>query len=394
MRSDIVPLENISSPQSVSLLGQVHDDWQAVEVWLQLLRDRESSPATLATYEREYRRIRWYCETRKTSPLRSWSYQDVSAYKSFLVDHASDHPCPRGLRPNQAGWTPFRAGQLSTVSVNAALRVMNSLFRFWHQAGYVAGNPFSQSIARQKTAPAHSSRRAVPIDLLEFVRTTLHRRPKKTAIDHLTYWRDVFVLLLLERTALRANEAAQADMVDIHQIAHPQRMTMYWALRIRHQKGGGEGLVALDADVMQALRDYRIAFGLTPEPAANESYPLVLSPKTAAALDARPFKSARSRRSNMQWRPARTRQAVWGIVRRAFNTAAEAAGPESQEAALLQKASTHWLRHTAGTALTLKGNELRAVAAFMRHRDPRTTMGYTNLEFFDIIDALDANQPK
>jgi hypothetical protein len=27
----------------------------------------------------------------------------------------------------------------------------------------------------------------------------------------------------------------------------------------------------------------------------------------------------------------------------------------------------------------------------MRPRDPRTTMGYTNLEFFDIIDALDAS---
>ncbi len=50
-------------------------------------------------------------------------------------------------------------------------------------------------------------------------------------------------------------------------------------------------------------------------------------------------------------------------MRRAFNIAAQAVGPESQEAALLQKASTHWLRHTAGTALTLKGNELRAVAA-------------------------------
>ena len=71
MRSDVVFLENISSPQAVSLLGRVHDDWQAVEVWLQLLRDRESSPATLATYEREYRRIRWYCEARKTSALRS-----------------------------------------------------------------------------------------------------------------------------------------------------------------------------------------------------------------------------------------------------------------------------------------------------------------------------------
>ena len=391
-RRDLAAFPSVGSRHSVSLLGDVIDDWQAIDVWLQLLRDRESSAATLATYAREVRRLRWYYDTQSAPAPRTWSFQDVSTYKKFLATRLTDFLCPPGRRPGQAGWTPFRSEKLSAQSINAAMRILNSLFRFWLQAGYVQGNPFSQSIAKQHALPAHGARHAIPLDILAQVHHTLREQPKIMPVDHLAYWRDVFLLLLLERTGLRANEVGQANLADVHQLSHPKQMTVHWAIRIRHQKGGGEGIVPLDADVMQALREYRRAFGLAPEPAHDELHALILSPRTQAAVNQRYTMTARSRRANVQWQPVRTRQAIWGIVRRAFEATAKQVG-EGGTANLLRQASTHWLRHTRGTSLTLQGNELRTIAAFMRHRDPRTTMGYTNLAFFDLVDALVPKRP-
>lgn len=82
-------------------------------------------------------------------------------------------------------------------------------------------------------------------------------------------------------------------------------------------------------------------------------------------------------------------QSVWAIVRQEFDVAAEWVGEKSPEASILRRASTHWLRHTRGTSLSLQGKELRLVAKAMRHKDPRTTMLYTDLDFLDVVRGLD-----
>ncbi|WP_172802447.1 tyrosine-type recombinase/integrase [Achromobacter ruhlandii] len=380
----------IQHAEPAHLLGPVDDDWQAIDIWLSILAARPVSPATLATYQREQRRLRWYCDHVGSARLRSWTYQDVSAYLTFLRTKSADFECPPGTKPGQPGWTPFRNGRMSDQAVSATVRILNTLFSFWQQAGYRNNNPFA-AVTRTgpRSAAGSASRRAVPPDALETVRRCMDAREKNTVRDHLVYWRNAFLLILLERTGLRANEVAQANMVDVHTISDPKTARHYWALAVMHQKGGGTGVVPMDAEVMAAFFLYRAAFGLPELPEHGEEFGLVLSPHTGSKDSAPHLSSARSRRRRAMWKSVRTRQSIWAIVREEFDLAAEWVGGKTPEAAILKRASTHWLRHTRGTVLSMQGNELRMVAKAMRHTDPRTTMGYTNLDFLDVVRELD-----
>lgn len=389
--NELTPISAASPhPEYPHLLGPVIDDWEAIDVWLSILEARPVSAATLATYQRERRRIRWYCDLVSAPRLKVWTYQDVSAYLAFLRTRSSEYPCPKGIKPGQAGWTPFRNGKMGDQSIAATVRILNTLFGFWQQSGYRSTNPFA---AVTRAAPRRSNGdaagRAVPPDALDLVRRAMDAREKPSVRDHLTYWRNSFLLTLLERTGLRANEVAQANMVDLHIISDPKTARNYWALTVTHQKGGGKGVVPIDAEVIDAFFRYRRAFELPDIPEHDEQFGLVLSPHTAAGRDDRVHTSARARRGRTMWKSVRTRQSVWAIVRAEFDAAADWIGGRTPEAAILKRASTHWLRHTRGTVLSLQGYELRMVAKAMRHTDPRTTMIYTNHDFLDVVRALD-----
>ncbi|WP_165590435.1 tyrosine-type recombinase/integrase [Bordetella pseudohinzii] len=373
-------------------LGHVVDDWAAAEVWLQVLVARRLSPATLDTYQREIRRLHWYCRTQAAQTPARWNYQDVLAYGEFLKLRASEHVCPAGLRPDDPRWTPFR-GPLAESSLSDAHKILRGLFNFWHQAGYIPRNPYSgwgQANPLHKARPSH---RAVPGQLLDVVMTKMDLRPKRTAIDHLIYYRNRFLILLLLGTGLRAHEALACNMTDVGQHTDPLLGDVYWGLQLREEKGGGSGNLAyLDELVIDAFHIYREAFGLPADPPPNEDNGLILSPLTDRSAGG---KSATGRRRRTQWRTVRTRQTAWNIVKAEFTGAALALRDEGETAAaaLLERVSTHWLRHTRATELVLSGHDMRVVAEMMRHKDIRTTMRYTNLEFFDLARQLRASRP-
>ncbi len=385
-----MPQELAAVPHS---LGNVADDWAAAEVWISVLTSRRLSPATLETYQREIRRLRWYCTTQATQAPGRWNYQDVLAYGEFLKVRAGEHVCPVGLRPSDPGWTPFR-GVLADSSIADAHKILRGLFNFWHQAGYVPRNPYSgwgQANPVPKDRPGH---RAVPGSLLDVVLTKMDLRPKQTAMDHLTYYRNRFFILLLLGTGLRAHEAVACDMTDVGPYTDPQLGDVYWGLQLRKEKGGPAGNLAyLDEIVIDAFHMYREAFGLPADPEQKEVNGLILSPLTNRSAGG---KSATGRRRRAAWRSVRTRQTAWNIIKAEFSAAAAALRDEGDgaAAALLERVSTHWLRHTRATELVLSGHDMRLVAEMMRHKDIRTTMRYTHLEFFDLARQLRASRPK
>lgn len=59
------------------------------------------------------------------------------------------------------------------------------------------------------------------------------------------------------------------------------------------------------------------------------------------------------------------------------------------DAELLRRASTHWLRHTFGKTQLLAGRDVRFVQKLLRQRDIRSTMIYTELDFFDMARGLE-----
>ena len=382
------------------VLGLVRDDWDAAERLLEVLAARRPpvSPHTLANYRREIQRIRWYCNLVGSDGPSRWSIPDVTRYLAFLRERSGDHVC--GRRTARAGdpdWTPFRT-RLGASALANAQKVLHALLRFWFEAGYRRANPMASIGSGGGVGRDAPRRHAVPPDLIEEVLESMEQAARASVEKRLMFLRDRFILRLLQFTGLRASEVVLANMGDVELYGDPKSGRAHWSLLVRYGKGGKTGRVALPSNVMDDLRAYRYAFSFPPEPVCGDPTALILSTRTRTrkteGVGPRPS-SVVGRRSQRRWREIRRRATLWDILTSAFEGCAvrlHAAG-RGQEAALLERASTHWLRHTFGRQLTAMGVDVRVIAKAMRHDDVRTSMAYTELDFLDVVRELEKLRP-
>lgn len=122
-------------------------------------------------------------------------------------------------------------------------------------------------------------------------------------------------------------------------------------------KGDKEGLVPASAETMVELGRYRRERGLSALPARHEDTPLVLP----LGKSMKPL----------------TRAALHTIVKDIFAGAAgrlRLRGDEfAGQADVLEQASAHWLRHTAGSHMADGGTDLRTVRDNLRHASLTST---------------------
>ena len=374
-------------------LGPVSDDWHAVEVWFNrlALRTPPVSVSTLKSYRQEIEKLRWYCEHIGAAPIGQWNYQHAIEYLGFLKEQAHAYVSPKGIKKGVSGWTPFKAAP-GVSSIGITKKVLTTLYGFWLAAGYVRFNPFS-GLGHNAAASGDAPIRSLSPQFLEAVYAHIERRPKIKPNDYLTFVRNRFLIKLLERTGLRANEAVMADMADITPQSDPKTLKTYWSLAVRHGKGGSTGFVYLDQEVLESLKVYRRAFGFSELPGTKEDAALVLSTRTKVITrkDGQSYRlSQKFHQQARAWHEIRRRQTLWDIVTKEFESTAKAldSAGRTDEAQELRRASTHWLRHTFGTQLVLKGKDIRVVAQAMRHKNIKRTMMYTNLDFLDVARAM------
>jgi integrase len=346
----------------------------------------------LANYRREIARIQWYCQLVGSDGPGRWCIPDVTRYLDFLRDRSGDHICGRrAARVGDTDWTPFRA-RLGASALANSQKVLHALLKFWFEAGYRRANPMASIGSGGGVARDAPRRHAVPPDLIEEVLDFMGQIPRTSVEKKLMFLRDRFVIRLLQFTGMRASEVVLANMGDVELYADPKTGRVHWSLLVKHGKGGKAGRVAVPAQVMDDLRAYRYAFGFPPEPVCGDSTALILSTRTRRSDGAgRAPQSVVGRRSQRLWAEVRRRATLWDIVCGAFVHCAKSlreAGRDS-EAALLDRASTHWLRHTFGRQLTLRGIDVRIIAKAMRHGDVRTSMAYTELDFLDVVRELE-----
>lgn len=138
--------------------------------------------------------------------------------------------------------------------------------------------------------------------------------------------------------------------------------------------------------LLGALEEYRMAFGMSPQPSLSENGALLLSPHTCPVLIAgQAVRSASDRRFFGAWKELTTRQHLYAIVKARLNaTVTQLEHDNLQLAKDLVKASSHWLRHTFAKAALLHGQSMREVANLLGHKSMDTTMVYTDQ------DALEA----
>lgn len=289
--------------------------FHAAERWLTALKEQGRALATVQTYAREIRRLRWYCETQDAPDLLTWSTSDAALYLEFLRTYTHLHVCPAGLRPSQPGWTPFRSGALDATSVDTTARILMTMYGHFASVGLTQSkvNPFMGSgntAPRRRSQPVRKP--ALSVEVVESVLERLAAESKTTASEHQLAWRDRFVLTILSRTSLSVGDLAKARMADVI-VAPDSGGGSGWTLAME-----GRIVQHLDSEVVEALCNYRQAFRLRPQPSRDEPWGLILSPYTRANKAESRSGSAGTRRLRLQWKSITSRQAVWAIAQQAL----------------------------------------------------------------------------
>lgn len=348
------------APNFITQQISATNDLQAIQSWL---AEFENSPQTLRSYRKEAERLLLWSLIEKQKPFSSLTRDDLRDYQQFL-----SNPEPRSRwcgsrKPRQdLNWRPFQA-PLSGQSVAQAITVINALFSYLVEAGYLSGNPLG--LMRRKAHYALDktkvTERFLEQVLWQAVIDYIENLPKTTAREQKEYERIRFLFHFLYLLAPRVSEVASASMGNIKQI----RGKWWWQITGKGQK---IQLIPMNNEVLDALIRYRQFYNFSPLPELEEEYPLFMN-----------LNGTKSVTSNM----------IYRLVKKIFLDCAKKFELDRPDFAIkFKKASTHWLRHTSITHQADAGIELRYIKRSARHESVETTMLYQHAEEDQWHDAM------
>lgn len=336
-----------------------NNDVDAIKVWLARFRDTKT---TFDSYRKEAERLLLWSTLELRKPLSSLTHEDFIVYQNFLGD-----PQPvdrwimlqRKVSRNHPLWRPF-AGPLSPTSQRQAIVILNSLFAWLVNAGYLAGNPLSLSRNRQRNAKPRVTR-FLDESMWNEVKVTISQLPKATNRDQAHFNRVRWLFSLLYITGIRVSEVTENTMGGF--FSRYDQLQQRWWLEITG-KGSKTRIVPATNELMLELSLYRQSLGLTLYPIENEAIPLIL-----------PIGGKQK---------AITRSAIHLILKQIFAITAlrlKGLGPDYlPQAEKLELASAHWLRHTAGSNMTTSAMDIRHVRDNLGHQSLTTTNQYLHSE--------------
>lgn len=336
-------------------------DIAAIKAWLARFADTKT---TFESYRKEAERLLLWSAIQLEKPLSSLTHEDLLVYQRFLADPQpadrwvmkSGHKCSR-FDPD---WRPF-AGPLSPTSQRQSIVILNTLFSWLVNAGYLAGNPLSLSRQRQRKSKPRITR-FLDENLWREVKVSIETMLKESDREREHYFRVRWLFSLLYVCGLRISEITENTMGGFFCRRGNDGEERWW-IEITG-KGDKTRIVPATNELMIELNRYRRENRLTPFPLPGETTPLLLP------IGGKP-------------RPL-TRSAVHLIVKEVFARTSERIrqrGPESQHLALLlEKASAHWLRHTAGSNMAGSDMNLNHVRDNLGHESISTTSKYLHSE--------------
>jgi integrase/recombinase XerD len=333
------------------------NDVDAIKAWLARFVDTRT---TFDNYRKEAERLLLWSTVQLQKPFSSLTHEDLLAYQHFL---ANPEPVARWVMRDgrkfaraHPEWRPF-AGPLSPASQRQAIIILNTLFSWLVNAGYLAGNPLSLSRQRtRKTKPRIT--RYLEDDIWTEVKLTIDLMPKATDRDREHYLRVRWLFSLLYLCGLRISEVVGNTMGGFFSRRDKDGEERWW-LEITG-KGNKTRIVPATNELMVELARYRGEKALAAFPSHAEVTPLLLP--------------IGSQQRHM------TRGAVHTIVKQVFEHTATRLRQRGQDqettAARLNAASAHWLRHTAGSHMANSQVDLRHVRDNLGHESISTTSTY------------------
>jgi integrase/recombinase XerD len=333
------------------------NDVDAIKVWLARFFDKRT---TFDNYRKEAERLLLWSTLQLGKPVSSLTHEDWLVYQAFIRD-----PQPRerwiaseGRKFPRAhqGWRPF-AGPLSASSQRQAAVILNALFSWLVNAGYLAGNPLSLSRER-KRRPQPRVTRYLDEDLWHEVKATVDALPRETPREREHYFRLRWLVSLCYICGLRISEISANRMGGFFCRRDRDGEERWWLEVLG--KGDKLRIVPATNELMVELARYRRELSYPAYPVAGESTPLLLP----IGGKARPL----------------SRGGIHEIIKGVFamtSARLRQRGPEYAHAAeRVLQASAHWLRHTAGSHMANNAVDLRHVRDNLGHESISTTNTY------------------
>lgn len=337
------------------------NDLQAIKAWLACFADTKT---TFNNYRKEAERLYLWSVSQLGKPVSSLTHEDLLIYTQFIQD-----PQPRDKWVSDGGrkhsrtdkrWRPFY-GPLAPASQRQAMVILNVMFAWLVNAGYLAGNPLSLSRRRAKKAKPRITRYLDPC-LWQEVKAFIDNLPKESAKEQVHYLRIRWLFTLLYLSGLRISEIPENNMGCFFCRCDKEGRERWWLEVLG--KGDKVRLIPATTEMMAELVQYRRSLGLPPYPSANEETPLVLP----LGKSMKPL----------------TRSALHTIIKKVFEGTAinlNSRGDEyAARADVVKQASAHWLRHTAGSHMADQQIDLRLIRDNLGHESLNTTSQYLHVE--------------
>jgi site-specific recombinase XerD len=235
------------------------------------------------------------------------------------------------------------------------------MFTWLVNAGYLRGNPMALLRQRAKRSAPRVTR-YLSTSLWDEVKQFVEQLPQETDAQRAYYARCRWLTTLFYLQGMRISEVAGGQMGSFFRRLGADGKDQWWLETLG--KGDKERIVPVSTELIQELRSYRTQNGLAALPTRSEETPLVI-----------PFKG-RNR--------CLSRSAIHDAIKGVFGGAASwlrARGPEfADRADELERASAHWLRHTAGSHQADGGVDLRTIRDNLGHVSLNTTSLYLHTE--------------
>lgn len=335
------------------------NDIDAIKAWLARFVDTKT---TFDSYRKESERLLLWSVFELGKPLSSLTHEDLLVYQRFLAAPTERWILKTGRKVARAdmAWRPF-AGPLSTTSQRQAIVILNALFSWLVNAGYLAGNPLSLSRQRQRKAKPRITR-FLDENLWAEVKTYIDSLPQETVRERAHHQRARWLFSLFYICGLRISEVVGHTMGTFFCQRERDGRERWW-LEVTG-KGEKTRLIPATSDLMVELTKYRCSYGLPPYPTPGECTPLLIPITGKSRL--------------------LTRSAAHQMVKEIFTQAAQnlrLGGSENiSKAIALENASAHWLRHTAGSRMADGEMDLRYVRDNLGHESIATTSLYLHSE--------------
>ena len=248
-------------PSAMRLIEADHDI-DAIETWLDV--KNQKSRHTVRSYRRESYRLLAWSVWFKEKPISGLTLSDVADYHKWLLA-PEVHPDWK-----RRGWDLIR-GPLKKSSLRQATAILNTLFRWLVEAGYVAGNPFrifNDCLPEQELQESNRNPTETLFDkeLWDWMlsRIDIYGSATQKWSDKRRLKRTHFLLTFMYWTGVYSFELVNAKM---SQIANEGGV---WVLKLGSGRRNTNDRVILLPPALDALRRYRMSRGLSELPVPGE----------------------------------------------------------------------------------------------------------------------------